>query len=90
MLFRSDGICPKYQIGFVHCIPEYNKNAVRWLSFDAWVQLEEHQYFGFMSSLLNGAPPLAGIILETLDQAEEFVNLMEQHFTLHALKRSYA
>ena len=66
---------------------------VQWISFDAWVYLEDYQRDMFVKHLFRSRTPgheATGIILETLDQAEQFVNLMEQQFTFYMLKRTYA
>ena len=83
-------------LGIGRNVPDYNDPngqwAVQWIDFMAWVTLEDYQIPMFSRSLF-GHPKLQqvdGIILETLDQAEQFVNLMEQQFTFHVLKRTYA
>lgn len=85
-----------FQVGIGYNVPEYNNPtgrwAVQWIDFMAWAVLEDYQIPGFARSLFD-RPHLQqvnGIILETLDQAEQFVNLMEQQFTFYALKKEYA
>lgn len=66
---------------------------VQWISFDAWIYLEDYQRDMFIKHLFSSRTPkheATGIILETLDQAERFVDLMEQQFTFYLLKRTYA
>lgn len=74
-------------------VVEDTRWEVLWISCTGWQQLQEYQYEMFAEHLFRSRTPkhtATGIIFHTLDQAEQFVNLMEQQFTFHILKRTYA
>lgn len=85
-----------YRFGVGYNVPEYNNPngrwAVQWIDFMAWAVLEDYQIPMFARHLFDHPhlQEVNGIILETLDQAEQFVDLMEQQFTFYALKKEYA
>lgn len=69
------------------------KWEVRWISVEGWSSLQAYQYEQWVELLFRGRTPktvVTGIILETLDQAEQFVDLMEAQFTFYRLKQDYA
>jgi len=67
---------------------------VLWISCDAWQMLSDLEYEAYGRYLFRTNNPdrqyATGIILETRDQAEQFVELMEAQFTFYMLKRTYA
>lgn len=75
-------------------IEQKERWQVLWISYEGWQALNEHQYASYGRYLFRTNNPdkqvATGIILETLDQAEQFVDLMEQQFTFYALKKDYA
>lgn len=74
-------------------LEEFTKWEVRWISLDGWMYLKERDYEHFAHHLFGNGTPRAvatGIILETLDQCELFVDAMEAQFTFYMLKRQYA
>jgi hypothetical protein len=74
-------------------LEEFIKWEVRWISVNAWMSLREHDYDSFAYHLFRSGTPhsiATGIILETLDQCELFVDLMEAQFTFYRLKQDYA
>ena len=77
---------PKFEI------EQYIKWEVRWISCEAMWMVNDNNRDYFKRSLFESGTPnrvATGIILETLDQAEQFINLMEQQFTFYALKKNY-
>jgi hypothetical protein len=78
---------PKFQI------EQYVKWEVRWISCEAMWMVNENNRDYFKRGLFDSGTPhkvATGIILETLDQAEQFVDLMEAQFTFYTLKKTYA
>lgn len=67
---------------------------VQWISIDAWAMRTDNNQEYFIRKIFErGRTPnevATGIILETLDQAEQFVDLMEAQFTFYRLKQDYA
>lgn len=67
---------------------------VQWISIDAWWMRTDNDREYFIRNIFErGRTPnevATGIILETLDQAEQFVDLMEAQFTFYRLKQDYA
>ena len=73
-------------------IEQHIKWEVRWISCEAMWMVNDNNRDYFKRSLFESGTPnrvATGIILETLDQAEQFVDLMEQQFTFYALKKNY-
>lgn len=69
------------------------KWEIFWLSYVAWQQLQEHQYAGYGHHLFRSGErhkQATGVVLETLDQAEQFVHEIEKQFTFYSLKKEYA
>ena len=87
-VFGGDPIKDEFEI------VQKQKWEVLWISYEGWQMLSELEYEAYGRYLFrtNDANKqyATGIILETLDQAEQFVNLMEQQFTFYMLKRTYA
>lgn len=74
-------------------VEQYMKWEVRWISCEALWMVNENNKDYFLRGLFDTGTPhkvATGIILETLDQAEQFVDLMEAQFTFYTLKRTYA
>ena len=75
-------------------IVQKEKWQVMWISSDVWNQYSNSTYEAYGRYLFRTNNPdrqyATGIILETLDQAELFVDLMEAQFTFYMLKRTYA
>lgn len=77
----------------VFSIVEDSRWEVQWISYEGWQQLQEYQYDAYGRLLFRANDPnrqySTGIVLESLDQAEQFVDLMEAQFTFYALKKNY-
>jgi hypothetical protein len=74
-------------------VVEDTRWEVQWISFDGWIYLQDYQRETFITHLFRSRTPrheVTGIVLETLDQAEQFVDLMEAQFTFYTLKRTHA
>jgi hypothetical protein len=74
-------------------VEEYTEWMVQWLSWEAWTSLQEYQYDMFVEHLFryrNEQEECTGILFQTLDQANQFVDLMEAQFTFQLLKKTYA
>ena len=74
-------------------LEHFTKWEVRWISYEGWIYLQDRDYDDFAYHLFrtgNGRSVATGIILETLDQCELFVDLMEAQFTFYRLKQDYA
>lgn len=73
-------------------VEQYIKWEVQWISCEAmWMVNEDNRPY-FIRGLFDRGTPnkvATGIILESLDQAEQFVDLMEQQFTFYRLKKNY-
>jgi hypothetical protein len=74
-------------------VEEYTEWVVHWISCEAWTSLQEYQYDMFINHLFRSRTPkeeFTGILFQTLDQANQFVDLMEAQFTFYVLKRTTA
>jgi len=71
-------------------LEEFTKWEVRWISYEGWIYLQDRDYEQWAYHLFgNNRTVATGIILETLDQCELFVDAMEAQFTFYMLKRQY-
>lgn len=73
-------------------LEQFVKWEVQWISCEAmWMVNEDNRTYFIRGLFERGTPNrvATGIILETLDQAEQFIDLMEQQFTFYALKKNY-
>lgn len=70
------------------------KWEVQWISIDAWAMMRDENQSYFIRNIFERGRTTnevaTGIILDTLDQAEQFVDLMEAQFTFYRLKQDYA
>lgn len=73
-------------------LEQFTKWEVRWISCEGWLYLQDYQLEQFAYHLFRTGEPRSiatGIILETLDQANQFVDLMEAQFTFYMLRQDY-
>ena len=73
-------------------LEQYIKWEVQWISCEAMWMVNDNNRPYFIRGLFDRGTPhkvATGIILESLDQAEQFVDLMEQQFTFYRLKKNY-
>lgn len=73
-------------------LEHFTKWEVRWISYEGWIYLKDRDYEHFAYHLFRSGSErmiATGIILETLDQANLFVDAMEAQYTFYALKQEY-
>lgn len=72
-------------------LEQFTKWEVRWISCEGWLYLQNYQLEQLAHHLFRGneRSVATGIILETLDQANQFVDAMEAQFTFYLLKQEY-
>jgi len=73
-------------------LEQYVKWEVQWISCEAMWMVNDNNRDYFIRGLFERGTPnrvATGIILESLDQANQFIDLMEQQFTFYALKKNY-
>lgn len=73
-------------------LEQFTKWEVRWISYEGWIYLKERDYDSFAYHLFRSGSErmvATGIVLETFDQCELFVDAMEAQYTFYALKQEY-